>query len=104
VTVRANTDPACAGCISALSALAKNKLVQLTWPLVAGAHHYNVYRSTVSGGPYALVGAAISTQTVYLDQTVTNGTTYYYVVKPAALNGSETCQSNQVMAKPVALR
>jgi hypothetical protein len=101
VHVLAATDPICtSGCINNLSALAKNKQVQLTWALVAGADHYNVYRSQVNGGPYTQVGTATKTQTVYFDYTVTNGQTYYYVVRPAALSGVETCQSNQVSAAP----
>jgi hypothetical protein len=100
VNVLAATDPKCAGCITNLGALAKNKQVQLTWSLIAGIDHYNVYRGTTSGGPYTLIGTASSTQTVYFDYTVTNGTTYYYVVRPAVLNGNEKCQSNQVSALP----
>jgi len=96
VTVRAATDLACAACISNLSAVAANNSVQLTWGLMSGATHYNVYRSNVSGGPYMLIGTAIAIQNMYSDTTVTNGTTYFYVVRPATLNGTESCQSNQV--------
>jgi fibronectin type 3 domain-containing protein len=92
-------------CINDLTALAKSKLVQLTWTNTY-ADHYNIYRSTVSGGPYTLIatvpGSAM-TRLGFLDKTVTNNTTYYYVVRDANLNGDEYCQSNEVKAKPVSL-
>ena len=103
VHVLAGTDPNCTtGCISGLASLGKNKQVQLTWtPPAAGTDHYNVYRSTALAGPYALIGTAPGTAYVYFDYTVTNGTTYYYEVRPAALNGNETCQPGPVQANPV---
>ncbi len=103
VFVRAASDPQCASCITNLVSYPKNRLVQLTYPLVAGVDHYNIYRATVSGGPYTKIGTALAIQSVYLDYTVTNGTTYYYVVRPATIGQVETCQSNQVTAKPMAL-
>jgi hypothetical protein len=103
VYVKSATDPACVACITNLKASAKSKLVQLTWTLT-GADHYNVYRSTVNGGPYSKIAVAIATQTVFFDATVVNGTTYYYVVRPTTLGETELCQSNQVSALPRALR
>lgn len=102
VFVRASTDPACATCITNLTAASKNKQVQLKWSLT-GADHYNIYRSNTNGGPYTLIGKALATQTVYFDYTVTNGLTYYYVVRPATIGETELCQSNQVIGKPKAL-
>jgi len=101
VFVKAASDPACAGCIDDLAARPKSGKVQLTWAHT-GAVSYNVYRSTVSGGPYAKIANTTSTYSTYLDTGVTNGTTYYYVVRPAALNGDELCQSNEASATPTA--
>ena len=103
VVVRAATDPACA-CVSNLAARAKPTKADLTWTWKAGANHYNVYRSTVSGGPYVNI-ATVSTQGlpgkgVYADSGLTSGLTYYYIVREAALNNAELCQSNQASAKP----
>ena len=100
VQVKSATDPACA-CINDLAARPKSGEVQLTWT-DTGANHYNVYRSTVSGGPYSLIATTTSTYATYLDTGLTNGTTYYYVVREAALNGDELCQSNEASATPVA--
>lgn len=102
VFVKDAADPACA-CIDDLAARPKSGKVQLTWTDM-GAHHYNVYRSTTSGGPYTLIASTTSTYSTYLDTSVINGTTYYYVVREAALNGDELCVSNEASATPQELR
>lgn len=105
VKVRAMTDPACT-CVNNLAARPKPTKADLTWAWKAGAVRYNVYRATVSGGPYVKIGSVnapgLPNTGVYADFGLTNGTTYYYVVREAALNGNEICQSNQASAKPVA--
>jgi hypothetical protein len=98
VVVRASTDPDC-GCVNDLVARAKPGKVQLVWKHT-GAHHYNVYRGTLSGGPYLFIGSTSSTYSTYLDLTVVNGTTYYYVVREANFLNEESCQSNQASATP----
>lgn len=100
ISVKDAADTACA-CIDNLAARAKSGKVQLTWT-DTGADHYNVYRSNTSGGPFSLVAPTTSTYSTYLDTGLTNGTTYYYVVREAALNGDELCQSNEASATPVA--
>ena len=49
----------------------------------AGATSYNLYKATVSGGPYAPIARNISRKAV-VDYIVLNGTTYYYI---ATANG-----------------
>jgi fibronectin type 3 domain-containing protein len=72
--------------------------VQLKWnpSNSAGVTGYKVYRSTISGGYYALLSGA--TGLIFTDTMVQSGTTYYYVV--AALNGAgqQSPYSNQVKA------
>jgi hypothetical protein len=99
VFVRSEDDPLC-DCVDNLSARAKLSKVQLTWTQT-GADHYNIYRSTISGGPYLKIGETDSTYSTYLYSAVTTGTTYYYVVRPAQISGNEACQSNQASARPV---
>jgi hypothetical protein len=105
VTIRAATDPACA-CVSNLVARPKPTKADLTWSWAAGVHHYNVYRGTISGGPYLKIGVVgspgLPNTGVYADFGLTNGTTYYYVVRAALASDLETCQSNQASARPVA--
>jgi len=56
---------------------------------------YRILRSTTSGGPFQPVGTAPAGQGTYADQTVTDGTPYYYVVR--AYDGTgESANSNQV--------
>ena len=57
---------------------------------------YNVYRGTVSGGPYAQINSALNAGTNDTDTTVQNGHTYYYVVTAVDSNGNESVFSNQV--------
>ena len=86
-------------CIGDLATRAKRGKVQLTWTHT-GAAQYHVYRSTTMGGPYMFIAATTSTFSTYLDMEVANGTTYYYVVREATLNGDELCQSNEASATP----
>ena len=74
--------------------------VGLIWTAVSGASGYNVKRSLVSGGPYAMVGAVGGTG--YTDVMAASGTTYYYVVS-ATNSGGESNNSGQVSATPISL-
>jgi hypothetical protein len=73
--------------------------VALTWnastSTVAG---YNVYRGTVSGGPYTKVNSSLVAALNYTDSTVQSGTTYYYVTTAVDSSGNESVFSNQVAA------
>jgi len=87
-----------------LAARAKSGKVQLTWTNMVSALSTNIYRGTISGGPYLFMGNTTSTYATWLDSNVINGTTYYYVVRPVIDGGAEWCQSNESSAKPVSLR
>ncbi|MGD0730331.1 MAG: sugar-binding protein, partial [Terracidiphilus sp.] len=69
-----------------LSASPGNGKVTLTWTPSTGAASYNVLRGTVSGGPYTQI--ANTAEVGYIDSTVTNGTTYYYVVEGVNVSGA----------------
>ena len=73
--------------------------VALSWTgdtsSVAG---YNVYRGTVSGGPYSLVNSALIVGVSYSDATVVAGQTYYYVTTAVSSGGTESAYSNQASA------
>lgn len=82
-----------------LTAIPGNGQVVLAWNPSNGATHYNVKRSTVSGGPYTVIdGPALP---AYTDTTVTNGTTYFYVVSADSLAG-ESGNSAEVSSNPSA--
>ena len=59
---------------------------------------YNVYRGTVSGGPYTKVNGSLVTALSYTDSTVTSGQTYYYVTTAVDSSGNESVFSNEVQA------
>jgi len=68
--------------------------IDLTWSPLTGADHYTVFRGTVSGGPYAMLGS--TTITAYSDTAgLLNGQTYFYVLQPDNGAGVEICQSNE---------
>ncbi len=83
---------------SDLRAAAKSTKVQLLWTHV-GAESYNVYRANSAGGPYTLIANTTSTYSTYLDEGLTNGVTYYYVVTSVTA-GVESVHSNEVAATP----
>jgi fibronectin type 3 domain-containing protein len=80
-----------------LQATAGNGQVSLTWTASAGATSYHVKRSTTNGSGYAQIAAP--TVANYMDTSLTNGATYYYVV--TALNSAgESANSTQASATP----
>jgi hypothetical protein len=82
---------------SGLAATAGNAQASLTWTASSGATSYHVKRATTSGGPYTQIGAP--TAASYTDTSLTNGTTYYYVVS-ALDSAGESANSTQVSATP----
>ena len=72
--------------------------VDLTWNASSGAVGYNIYRSTVSGGPYSMINSSLDGTTAYTDNTVVSGQTYYYVATAVDGSGNESGYSNQAKA------
>ncbi|HTJ79763.1 MAG TPA: sialate O-acetylesterase [Rariglobus sp.] len=78
-----------------------NAQAPLAWDVFSGAvDHYNVKRSTTSGGPYATLGS--TTSLGYTDATVSAGVIYYYVVT-AVSGGVESAASTELVAVPTFL-
>lgn len=83
--------------------------VNLAWdrspdPNVAG---FNVYRGTVSGGPYTKLNVtlipqpAVGDTPMYSDMTPTGSTlTYFYIVRAQSSGGVESANSNEVAFNP----
>jgi hypothetical protein len=73
--------------------------VALSWTastsLVAG---YNLYRGTVSAGPYAKLNSSLIALITYTDSTVQSGQTYFYVVTAVEANNVESAYSNEASA------
>jgi acid phosphatase type 7 len=83
-----------------LAATAGNNQVSLAWNASAGASTYNVKRSASSGGPYSTIATDVAS-TSFVDMTVINGTTYYYVVSAVNAAG-EGANSSEASATPQA--
>jgi subtilase family serine protease len=84
-----------------LTATAGDATVTLNWTPSSGATNYSVYRGTSSGGEGAIPLATGITATTHSDNTVTNGTTYYYTVT-ASNSAGESGSSNEAFATPTA--
>lgn len=83
--------------------------VTLYWNGIAGASGYNVYRATVSGGPYSQIafnvtaadsGPGMTDAFMYSNASgLTTGTEYFYIVW-AVQAGTESVQSNEASSLP----
>jgi hypothetical protein len=81
-----------------LTASAGNNRVMLSWTSGAvGITGYDIRRSTSAGGPYTSIAAQF--ETTYTDNSVLNGTAYYYVVSGMNSLGDGT-NSLEVSATP----
>ncbi len=117
VTVSVNFGPTSAGDVDAILSVASdaaNPVVQvnvsgtgvsaqvgshsvtLSWtPSTSQVTGYNIYRSIVSGGPYAKVNTAIDPNASYMDAGLASGS-YFYVVTSVDQNSVESGYSNEV--------
>jgi fibronectin type 3 domain-containing protein len=77
--------------------------VSLSWALADGATHYHVLRASTRGGPYATIAANVVAST-YEDSSLTNGTTYHYVVTGGNSRGESAGTSPVATATPTTLR
>ena len=85
-----------------LSARAKSGKIDIVWSPVEQSDSYDIYRSTSQGGPYELIAAGhVTDYCTYADFGLTNGVTYYYVVR-SVLDGSASLDSNEASATPMA--
>jgi len=85
-----------------VAAVGGNAQVTVTWDVVPGATTYNLWRSATSGGPYTLMAGNLGGVNLGLvDNTVTNLSTYYYVV--TANGNGPSVNSAEVSATPAAM-
>ncbi len=83
-----------------ITAPAKGASLIATWQYPGTAAGFNLYRASVSGGPYIKVNNAPVQQTSYTDRGLTNGRAYYYVVVAVDTYGNESTYSNEAMGVP----
>jgi hypothetical protein len=73
--------------------------VTLTWTAsTSTVSGYNVYRSTVSGGPYTKLNSTLVAATTYTDTSVQSGQTYFFVATAVDSSGVESADSTEVSA------
>lgn len=84
-----------------LSAVAGNARVTLSWPEGQWTGRHHVKRGETSG-VHEFLDEVPAGMYTYADTTVTNGTTYFYVVTAAGSDG-ESAPSNEVMVTPAAV-
>jgi fibronectin type 3 domain-containing protein len=71
----------------------------LNWnPSASAVAGYNVYRGSVSGGPYSIMNTSLDGSTNFVDFNVQAGQTLFYVVTSVETNGMESSFSNEVKA------
>ena len=80
------------------SGTAPQHSVSLGWntSTSSGVAGYNIYRATISTGPFTRINSALDATPYDTDSTVTAGQTYYYAVTAVSTTGSESGYSNQV--------
>jgi phospholipase C len=83
-----------------LSANASDVQVALTWTALTGSTTFNVLRATQEGGPYTSI-ATVSTPS-YTDSGLTDGTSYYYVVRAHYQDGGHSGDSHEAVGTPLA--
>jgi hypothetical protein len=74
--------------------------VSLNWTASTSSNviGYNVYRGSVSGGPYTKLTSAPVVGTAYTDVTAKGGQTYYYVATAVDNSNNESGYSSPVTA------
>jgi hypothetical protein len=82
-----------------LTAVPGSTQVTLSWNASVLATSYNLQRSLINGGPYTTI--ATPTGTNYINTSLTNGVTYYYVVSAVRSSG-QSADSSQASATPAA--
>jgi glycosidase len=73
--------------------------IELAWDAISGdssLYGYEVLRADASGGPYTMIARV--TGTSYMDTVVTEGTTYYYVIRSLDLSFNRSDNTSEVSA------
>jgi len=80
------------------SGIIVNHSVSLTWSPESGAVGFNIYSSTVSGGPYLKINGGPLPSPTFTDSTVQSAHTYFYVVTALDASNNESAYSAEVTA------
>lgn len=75
--------------------------ITLNWTAAVGANGYNIYRGTTAGGAKVKINATPVAGSTYDDDGLTNGTTYYYIIRSYSATAGESTGSEEISAAPV---
>ena len=100
VTVNSNASSPATVSLSGTGAQSISHSVALSWTASAssGVTGYNVYRGTITSGPYTKVNSLLDSATLYTDATVLSSQTYYYFVTAVDSSNAESTYSNPATA------
>ena len=99
VVSNATNSPATISASGSGSTTAASHAIDLSWtPSTSTVEGYDVFRSEVSGGPYAKLDSSVVMATSFSDTSVQAGKTYYYVVAAVSSAGVESADSAQASA------
>jgi hypothetical protein len=100
VTVTAQSAVASASSANAtVTVSAATHSVLLSWTASSSAVvGYNIYRGTVSGGPYTKLNSSAEPATTYTDNTIQAGVHYFYATTAVDMDGVESGYSNEASA------
>jgi hypothetical protein len=99
LTVHASGDTTAPAAPTGLTVLSASPAgIELAWDAVIDAtlHGYEVLRGTAAGGPYAVIGS--TSGPTFTDTAVTEGATYWYVVRAVDTSFNRSGSSNEVEA------
>ena len=99
VTITAQSAYQSTSSASATVTVTPLSFVDLSWTAsTSSVTGYNIYRTTVSGGPYTKLNPSLLPGTTYTDSSVQGGQTYYYVTTAVDSSGVESAYSNEASA------
>jgi hypothetical protein len=82
---------------SGVAPLAHSVAISWNASTSSGVQGYNVYRSTVSGGPYAKISSTLTAAVLaFTDLSPVSGQKYFYIVTSVDGTGTESLASNEV--------
>ena len=83
-----------------LTALAGDRQATLGWETVTGATYYHLYTSTISGQFDDEIFVSVTDATYHM-KDLTNGTSYYFIVRAESHPGVLSAASNEIHAIPL---
>ena len=96
LSVTSNASNAPAQSLNGTGVAPASHSVSLSWTDTnSGIAGFNVYRGSVSGGPYTQINPSLEANAAYSDTSVVAGQTYYYVATAVDGSGVESGYSNE---------